>query len=88
MKGRGRLNWIYTQRPVLKIISNIREKVLQRLEREIGPKFAHDIKEAFAAGGDIDEELMKMVQDNQIDLVDKDKNLVLQQQISQLTNNL
>ena len=76
-----------TQRPLLRIISSIKEKVLQRLERELGAKFAHDINEAFAAGGDIEEELLQMVQDQHIDLVDKDRNLVLQTQISQLAEN-
>jgi len=47
-----------TQRPLLKIITSIKEKVLQRLQQEMGPIFAKDIKDAFAAGGDIENELM------------------------------
>jgi len=40
VKARGNLNWIITQRPLLKIISSIKEKVLQRLQAEIGTAFA------------------------------------------------
>jgi len=52
------LNWIITQRPLLKIISSIKEKVLYRLQAEIGPAFEQDIIDAFAAGGDIENELL------------------------------
>lgn len=54
VKMRGRLRWILTQRPLLKIISSIKDKIMQRLEEEIGAQFKKDIEDAMAVGGDIE----------------------------------
>ena len=58
---------------------------MQRLENELGVKYADDITKAFADGG-IDENLNDMIENQQIDLVDQNNNLVLQKQITHLTN--
>lgn len=84
-KERGTLSWIWTQRPILKIISSIKSKVMQRLENELGTKYADDINKALA-DGHIDEHLNDMIENQQIDLVDQNNNLVLQKQITHLTN--
>lgn len=60
---------------------------MDRLQQDIGSEFAGDINAAMASGGMMDNELMRMVENKEVDLVDKDQNLVLQNQISQLTNN-
>ena len=52
---RARLSWILTQRPLLKIINSIKDKIMERLEQEIGTQFAADIKDAMAVGGEIDD---------------------------------
>ncbi len=83
---RGKLQFILTQRPLLKIISTIRQKIIQRIGREIGPQYEQDISDALAAGGDIDRKLLDMVVDNQIDLVGADNTPLLKQQMSSLTN--
>ena len=58
---------------------------MQRLENELGTKYADDIGKAMADGG-IDEHLNDMIENQQIDLVDQNNNLVLQKQITHLTN--
>jgi len=74
---RGRLSWILTQRPLLKIIHSIKSKIIERLEQEIGAQFAKDIKDAMADGGEIDEDVMGMIEDQQVDLVDADNTPLL-----------
>ena len=49
---------------------------MQRIENELGSKYAFDINNAMADGV-IDQHLMDMVENQQIDLVDQNKNLVL-----------
>jgi hypothetical protein len=49
---------------------------MQRLEHELGVKYANDITAAMAAGH-IDEHLNDMIENQQIDLVDQNNNLVL-----------
>jgi len=58
---------------------------MQRLENELGSKYAEDINKAMAEGH-IDEHLNDMIENQQIDLVDQNNNLVLQKQITHLTN--
>lgn len=84
-KTKGTLSWIWTQRPILKIISSIKSKVMQRLENELGAKYASDINRAMAEGH-IDDHLNDMIENQQIDLVDQNNNLVLQKQITHLTD--
>jgi len=81
VKMRGRLSWILTQRPLLKIIHSIKSKIIERLEQEIGQQFAKDIKNAMADGGEIDEDVMGMIENQQIDLVGADNEPLLQKQI-------
>ena len=50
-----------TQRPILKIISSIKTKVMQRLENELGAKYAEDINNAMAEGH-IDDHLNDMIE--------------------------
>ena len=58
---------------------------MQRLENELGAKYASDINRAMAEGH-IDDHLNDMIENQQIDLVDQNNNLVLQKQITNLTD--
>lgn len=82
---RGKLTYIMTQRPLLKIITSIKDKLIQRIENQIGKQYSEDITNAFAPGGDIEEKLMNMVENQQIDLVDEDNVPLLQKQITSMT---
>ena len=49
MRGSQVAEW--TQRPLLKIISSIREKVLERIALDIGHQYTDDVKNAMADVG-------------------------------------
>jgi len=46
VKNRGRLFFIWTQRPLLKIINSIKKKLVRKLSTELGKQFEQDIKNA------------------------------------------
>ena len=69
---RGKITGEWTQRPLLKIITNIKERVIQRIAQNIGENFEQDILRAFEEGGLAEEKLFDMLRQEQIDLVDQD----------------
>ena len=83
IKMRGKLTAEWTQRPLLKIITSIKEKLIERIGDNIGHQFQDDIKNAFA-DGEVDEHFMEIIQNQQVDLVDDEKVPILQKQVTSL----
>ena len=83
---RGNITGEWTQRPLLKIIMSIKNRIIERIGQNIGPQYEQDIADALA-GGEVEEKLMEMVQNEQVDLVDANNNLLIQQQRSALEEN-
>jgi len=69
VKNRGRLFFVWTQRPLLRIINSIKNKLLRRMSLELGPKFQKDIENALN-DEEIQEEIKAMVENQEIELVD------------------
>ena len=44
------------------------------MSKNIGPEYEQDIANAFAPGGEIDKKLVTMLENEQIDLLDKNQN--------------
>ena len=68
---RGNIKEEWTQRPLLKIVTSIKERVIQRIAEHIGETFEQDIARAFVQGGPAEEQLFNMLRQEQIDLVDQ-----------------
>ena len=83
---RGKLVGEWTQRPLLKIIDSIKQKLIQRIGENIGEEYAEDIARALAPGGEIEGQFMEMVQNEEIDLIDEQQRPMLRQQVSLLSN--
>lgn len=66
----GKLTAEWTQRPLLRIISTIKDKLIQKIGENIGEVFAEDIADALADGGLIEQDLKDLVQNEEIGLVD------------------
>ena len=79
---RGNIVGEWTQRPLLKIIMGIKEKIIERIGQNIGEQYVADIADALATGGTAEEKLIEMVENEQVDLVDVNNNLMIQQQRS------
>ena len=74
---RGKITGEWTQRPLLRIIMNIKEKIIERIGQNIGEQYEQDIIDALAAGGSAEEQLIGMVQDEDVDLIDGENNLLI-----------
>lgn len=74
---RGNITGEWTQRPLLKIIMSIKERIIQKIGQNIGQQFEQDIVDALATGGEVEEKLIEMVQNEQVDLVDANNNLLI-----------
>jgi len=46
VNARGRLFFVWTQRPLLKIIRSIKNKIMRRISKVIGLQFEGDIEKA------------------------------------------
>lgn len=46
VKNRGRLFFVWTQRPLLRILTSIKDKLVRRLSKEMGHQFKKDIESA------------------------------------------
>ena len=84
VKNRGRLRFMITKRPLLKIINSIKNKLMTRMTRELGEWAQPDIAEALE-NEEIQDQLLEMVDNEQIELVDKDNQPFLQKQITALS---
>ena len=82
---RGKIKGEMTQRPAFRIIMSIREALVKRIGENIGHEYAKDIQNAFEAQ-QIDDKLMRMVQQNQVDLRDDKNNLLLAKAMSSEVN--
>jgi hypothetical protein len=74
---RGEIKGEWTQRPYLKIIMSIKERIIERIGQNIGEQYGNDITDALAAGGTVEEKLIEMVQNDEVDLVDGNNNLLI-----------
>ena len=81
---RGRLTYEWTQRPLLKILTHIKTKFVERIEQQIGKQYSADIERAMN-DGIIDEKIKNLIENQDVDLLDENNNLVLAQQFSHLS---
>lgn len=58
---RGRLKFELTQRPLLKIITSIKQKIIERIGENIGPQYQQDIAAALE-DREINERIMNLVE--------------------------
>jgi len=68
---RGRLYFEWTQRPLLKIISHIKNKLIKKLTTHLGDQFEEDIEKALEQS-EIEDNIKEMVENELIELVDED----------------
>lgn len=68
---RGRLFFTWTQRPLLKIIMSVKQKLFRRLATDLGPEFEKDIAQALN-DEDIVDNIKEMVEKEQIELIGED----------------
>jgi hypothetical protein len=83
--ARGKLFFVWTQRPLLKIINSIKSKLLGKLSNAIGEHFEKDIADALE-DEDIVQNIKEMVENQHIDLIDEDNTPFLQKQLTDLQN--
>ena len=77
VRKKGENDWVdimYNPLPLLRIITSIKNKLIRRMSKNIGPEYEQDIANAFAPGGEIDKKLVTMLENEQIDLLDKNQN--------------
>lgn len=86
VKMRGRLTFEWTQRPLLKILASIKEKFAVRLSDALGAEHADLIQAAMAPGTEIDAKIKEMIANEEIDLLDENKELMIGQQITNFSN--
>jgi len=58
---RGQLEYVWTQRPILRLISCIKIKIEDRIVAVIGEEFRPDVEAALAQGGDIEFSVIEMM---------------------------
>ncbi len=76
---RGKLTFEWTQRPLLKILASIKEKFAVRLSDALGYENAELIAAAMAPGTEIDAKIKEMIANEEIDLLDENKELLIGQ---------
>ena len=74
---RGRMTFQWTQRPLLKILSSIKAKFIEQIGQQIGKQFSDDIENAMAPGTEIDKRIKEMIANEEIDLLDENRELIL-----------
>ena len=65
-------------------MTTIKDKLIKKIGENIGEHFTHDIANAFAAGGELEDHIKEMVQNDEIELVDKDRNDIVKRHMSLL----
>ena len=83
VKNRGRLFFVWTQRPLLKIINSIKAKLIKRMSTELGGQFEKDIQNALN-NPEIVENLKEMVENNDVELLNEDGAPFLQRHLEDL----
>ena len=83
VKMRGRLFFMWTQRPLLRIIMSIKQKLFNRLQEEIGEEFGQEIADALD-NEEIDENIKELVENDQIELIGHDNKPLLKRQLTLL----
>jgi len=81
IKMRGKLTFEWTQRPLLRILTSIKNKLIERIGEQIGKQFSDDIAAAMGPGTKIEGMVKNMMQNEEIDLLDENQNPILQQEI-------
>ena len=76
---RGRMTFQWTQRPLLKILTSIKMKFAEQIGEHIGKQFSEDIEKAMAPGTEIDKRIKEMIANEEIDLLDENRELIIGQ---------
>ena len=84
---RGKLFFIWTQRPLLKIMNSIKNKLIRKITDKIGEEYENDVANALGEGGDIENAVMQMVENEEIELMDENQAPLIKKQLSKMSNN-
>ena len=60
----------------------VKDKLIQKIGENIGEHFVADIADAFAAGGEIEDKLKSMIENEHVELVDQGGDKILQRHMS------
>ena len=73
---RGALKFEWTYRPLLKILVAAKDKLIDKTVEKIGEQFRPDVERAFEKGGQLEKDMMRALEERQIDLRDEQCNLI------------
>lgn len=78
---KGELEYVWTQRPLLRLIIGVKVKISDRIVAVIGEEFRPDVEAALAEGGVIEGKVIDLMQNEEVDLVDNENQGMVQRQI-------
>jgi len=85
VSNKNDLEFVWTQRPLLRLITCIKVKIEDRIVALIGEEFRPDVEAALAEGGDIEGKIIDKMKDEEIDLVDNNNEGMLKKQLNVAT---
>ena len=76
VNNRGKLVFEWTHRPLIKILTTVKNKFINQTVEKIGEQYRPDVERAFAKDGELEGRLKQMIEQRQLDLLDEDRKLV------------
>ena len=74
---RGNLFFKWTNRPLLRILTTVKNKLVDKIAKKMGHQYRKDIQEAL--DGDFDQKIKEMMERKSLDLQDENQNLLFRQ---------
>lgn len=84
IKMRGELEYVWTQRPLLRLISCVKIKISDRIVAVIGEEYRPDVENALAQGGDIEDKLIDMMKNEEVEIVDNENQGLIKRQFTKV----
>lgn len=75
---RGKLYFAWTFRPLLRILTTVKNKLVDKIAKKMGPQYRKSI-EAALEGKEFDEKIKQMMERKSLDLMDDNKQLIFRQ---------
>ena len=72
VKMRGKLYFAWTFRPLLRILTTVKNKLVDKIAKKMGPQYRKSI-EAALEGKEFDEKIKQMMERKSLDLMDDNK---------------